>query len=59
MQLLIKNTRKFWMSKAQKELLLSSHKLVTVTFTADSTYQLSSAHTAVNIVAVQTGMCSL
>lgn len=47
------------MSNAQKELPLLSHKLITVTFTADSTYQLSSAHMAVNTVAVQTGMCSL
>lgn len=47
------------MSSAQKQLLLLSHKFITVTFIADSTYQLSSAHTAVNIVAVQTRVCSL
>lgn len=47
------------MSNAQKQLLLLNHKFITVTFTADSTYQLSSTHMAVNTVAVETGMCSL
>lgn len=43
------------MSNAQKQLLLLNNKFIT----ADSTYQLSSAHKAVNTVAVETGMCSL